>query len=194
MRSKLCGILLVLLAAGCASTGFPAATPADTRLVPPDDIIELGLDRSMKIVDIECHISPRELPDQIRSAADAHVGAGDIVAAEKEYQGGKLRWEITKMIDGKEWEVLFDPQGNPTSWEVQIDPGEAPEGVLKVTEDKVGGSITSVEKILDDAKNLTAYHVKRDADGYHYKLIVSPEGRLRMTLRETKAEIEVPLD
>jgi hypothetical protein len=182
-----------LVVVGCASTGFPSSIGDDVSLVAPDGMIEVGLGDSGRIEVVEFHVPPETLPAGIRAAAEREVGEGAIVAAEKEYLNGKLHWEITKQVGEFEHEVLFDESGRPLLWEIQIDSSKAPAAVISASEKAVKGSLQAVEEIRDASKALTEYHVKRRDGETRWKLEISPGGEVLRVLRETKAEIEVPV-
>jgi hypothetical protein len=69
-----------------------------------------------------------------------------------------------------------------------------PDAVLEAANKAVPGATrTVVEEIRDGANMLTAYHVKAEHSMIKYKISITPEGKVTKVVRETKAEIEVPL-
>jgi len=187
------GALTSLVVAGCASAGFPASIGDDVDLLGPDGTIEVSLGSGGRIEEVEFHVPAAMVPAHIRSAAEREIGPGPIVGAEKEYIAGRLHWEVTKEVGGFEHEVLFDETGRPVVWEVQVDPTKAPSAVIGASEEAVGGSLHAVEEIRDASKVLTQYHVKRRDGSLRWKLVLSPRGEVLRVLRETQAEIEVPV-
>jgi hypothetical protein len=182
-----------IVLAGCRTTGFPPETSKDAALVPANETVEVGIDDGGRVRVVEFHVPPDALPAAIRAAADREMPGGEIVGCEKEYVDGVLHWEVTKRVSGKEVEVLFDMKGNPVEWEIEIDRTAAPAAVLAAADSAAGGSVTKIEEIRDGAKKLTAYHVKKADRGIRYKLEIAPDGRVLRVLRETNAEIEIPI-
>jgi hypothetical protein len=186
-------LLLAILAAGCASNRFPPETREDLKLMRPDAKLEVGLTEDGGIGDVEFHVPLEALPAAVRAAADRHMPGGDVVDCEKEYLDGVAHWEVTKRTAGKDQEILFDSTGTPVLWELEIDPSSAPKNVIEAADAAIGGSRTKVEEIRDAAKNLTAYHIKKDEGGIRYKIVLSTKGVVEQVYREMSAEIEVPI-
>jgi hypothetical protein len=187
------GSLPLVLVACATPGGFPKETAKDVALVPATGRIEVSLDRAGGLKEVEFHISPDSLPASVRAAADRLMPDGVAVAAEKEYVRGAVCYEITKAIAGKDWEVLFDADGNVVEWEIQIARSEAPAAVLEAARKATGGEIHTVEKILGPKKDLLEYHVKKEHEGIKYKIVISIDGEVRVIYRETPAEVEVPI-
>lgn len=182
-----------VLAAGCVTYSFPPRTPAETARLGPKGKIEAQIDAKGRIVDLEFHVPPTELPAAVVEAADRVIGEGPVLDAEREFVDGVAYWEVVKRVGGKEVEVLFDAAGRPRSWEIEIDPGEAPPNVLAAAEAAAPGARRKVEKILGAARELVAYHVKTAGEQGRYKVEVSPRGEVVAVWREVDAEIEVPV-
>lgn len=159
----------------------------------PDGKIEARIDTQGRIVGLEFHVPPAELPAVIVAAAGHVIGEGPVIDVEREFIDGVGYWEVLKRIDGRQVEVLFDEAGKPKSWEVEIDPSEAPPNVLAAAEAAAPGTRSKVEKILGPARELLAYHVKLAGDRGRYKVEVSPHGKVAAVWREVDAEIEVPV-
>ena len=182
------------LLAGCASAPFPDSLATDIHLVPADGHIEFTMDESGRVVETEFHCRPEDAPPAVRAAMERVVPGGSLTGCEKEYIGDTLYWELRKAVNGRDHEVLFTPAGNVHAQEIEIDPAKAPPTVLQSAAKGVpGGTQTDVEEIRDAAGTVRAYHVKYERDRRKYKVGVTPQGGLLWTVRETTAEIEVPV-
>jgi len=190
--AKIFGSIALFFAVGCATGRFPADTAADARLVAPDGLVEFAVDDRGRVREVEFHVPLAVLPAEIRAAAEREMPGGQVLDCEKEYDGRKVYWEVTKRIGGKEQEVLFDASGRPVAFEIEVDAAAVPAAVLRAADAAVGGSRTKVEEIRDGDRRLVEYHVKKTDRGVRYKLVVTPEGKVAKIWREMKAEIEVP--
>ncbi|MEW6746590.1 MAG: PepSY domain-containing protein [Planctomycetota bacterium] len=192
---RLLGLIPVaLLLEACATSGFPSSIREDVGLVPAEKVIEVGLDASGGIAEVEFHVAASAVPEKVIAAANELMPQGEIVGCEKEYQGATLLWEVTKKVDGKDYEVLFDAGGHAIDWEIEVDAKDVPQAVIDVAKTEVsGGTVTKVEEIRDAAKALQQYHVKMTKDGIRYKIALSLDAKLLAVYREATAEIEVPL-
>jgi hypothetical protein len=191
MRSILFAAALL---AGCASSPFPDDLATDVMLVPADGFIEFSVDESGQVLDTEFHCAPEDAPPAVRAAMERVVPGGAVTGCEKEYVNGSLYWELRKNVGGRDHEVSFTPDGEVYAQEIEIDPAKAPPTVLQSAAKGVpGGTQTDVEEVRDAAGTVRAYHVKYERDRRRYKVAVTPQGGLLRTVRETTAEIEVPV-
>ncbi len=182
---------LALLLGACAA--FPPETSDLTRNLPPDGSLEVALSSSGRVLEVEFHVPPGQLPAAILAAAREVVG--EPLEAEIEFHGRTRFYEVTgKRVDGTKIEAMFDAEGRLHSLEIQVPRDEVPPEVVRAAEAwGGGGSIRSWEKILDGQEVLQAWHVKSTVAGRKLKLIFGADGALVEVRRETPAEIEVPI-
>ncbi len=154
---------------------------------------EIGIDHHGRITNIEYHIDPGDVPQAIRDAMDALHPGGEYVGAEKEVTEGRVLFELTRRVDGREVEALFTQAGHLVSEEIQI-PIEAVPTAVKASVAALlpEGEVTGWEEIRDGARRLTAYHVKVRWEGRRYKVDLTPAGGLNVLIVELPAELEVP--
>jgi len=155
--------------------------------------VEVQMDRDGRLVEVEYHLAPDRVPANVREAMDALHPGGRATAAEKEYVGSTLYWEVTKEIEGREVEALFLPDGTLHSEEVEVAAAGVPSAVQDAVRARLAGEVTKWEEIRDGERRLVEYHAKVTVADARYKLMVSAEGAVRAVVREVPAEIEVPL-
>ena len=155
--------------------------------------VEMRLDENGRPLEVEYHVSPDQVPANVMGAMDALHPGGRAIGAEKEYVGSTLYWEVTKAIDGREFEAMFLPNGELHSEELEVSATDVPPAVREAVQARIDGDVTKWEEIRDGNRDLVEYHAKATADGKKYKLIVSADGSVLGVLREMPAEIEVEL-
>jgi hypothetical protein len=172
---------------------FPADAGAILAKMGPDAILEMGFRKDGSIDEIEFHVPYDQIPADVRAALDKLLPGGEVLDAEIEYVAGAVlpRYEVTKKVDGMEAEVLVDPKGNVITWELAVAADRVPDAVKKAADGATGGEVTQYEEIRDGAKQLTAYHVKKEENGIRWKIAISPEGAVDYVRREMKSEVEV---
>jgi uncharacterized membrane protein YkoI len=188
-------LFLSFLLAGCATHRFPPQTANEVRRMGAEDAIEVTLTRGGRLAEVEFHVAAASLPAGVLRAMDEQVTGGEIVDAEVEYIAGRVYYEVAKRVGGRTTEILFDEEGRPSQWEIEVAPEAAPKAVLDAADRSCpGGTVRSVEEIRDAGRHLLAYHVKKEDGGLRYKVEIGPAGQVLVVLREVAAEIEVPID
>ena len=182
-------LLLGTLAGGCATGAHWSNADALSC-----DKLEVTMDAHGTPREIEYHIQPDQVPTVVPDAMDRLHPGGQVVAAEKEWDGKQLCWELSKEIGGFEVEAMFFPDGRLHSEEVQVAATSIPAAVRTTAEGHLGGQVNHWEEIRDGDRKLVEFHVKKTADGKDYKLRVSKAGVLLETYREVVAEIEVRVE
>ncbi|MCC6672645.1 MAG: hypothetical protein IT458_16390 [Planctomycetes bacterium] len=191
MRTSILGLALLT---GCATHHFPAATTNDVHLVQPDGRVEFAVDESGRVLEVEFHCRAEDVPEAVRAAFGKMFPGARAGDCEKEYNGGKLFYEMSLNQDGRDHEVMFTPEGKVHSHEVEVDPARLPAAVVQAAAKAVpNGRQTKTEEIRDGDGKLLEYHVKLERDGRKYKVAVATDGKVLKTVRETPAEIEVPV-
>jgi hypothetical protein len=188
MRSAVVWIPTLVLFASCASS---SSWHADDALSA--ESLEMQYDEQGARGEVEYHILPEAVPAEVRASMDALHPGGRAVAAEKEYHGSTLYWELTKEIAGREIEAMFHPDGTLHSEEVEVAMSSVPAAVQATVANSGYGMASKWEEIRDGERMLVEYHVKTVMDGRHYKLQLSTSGALLAVWREVPAEIEVPV-
>jgi len=180
----------------CLLAFASCATEADWRASEASaaEKIEVQFDATGRRTEVEYHILPEAVPAEVRAAMDALHPGGAAIAAEREYDGSTLYWELTKEIEGREVEAMFHPDGRLHSEEVEVDPSSVPSGVRDALKRRIDGQVAKWEEIRDEERQLVEYHAKTELDRKHYKVILDPGGAVRAVFREVPAEIEVPVD
>ena len=173
----------------CASGGRWSETDARDAV-----LIEMQVDDSGKPREIEYHIAPDKVPAVVREAMDKLHPGGQATAAEKEYVGSDLYWELTKNIGGREIEAMFRPDGRLHSEEIEVAADGVPQPVRDAARNRLGGTPTKWEEIHDADRKLVEYHAKGTANGQKLKLELGTDGKLQKVVREVPSEIEVPID
>jgi len=188
MRRIGLGAALVLIALAPACKSGPGWNNDDALAATK---LEIQLDKSGRMVEVEYHMKPEHVPANIREAmAKLHPG-GRFTDAEKEWNGGKLYWELSATVRGMEVEAMFTPDGMLYRQEVQVPAAKVPAAVRDAASRAVaGGRIRKWEEIRS-ADALLEYHTKIDEGGNHWKVAIKLDGTVRGVWRETPAEVEV---
>ncbi len=157
--------------------------------------IEVQVDATGRYREIEYHIAPDQVPAAVRKAMDQLHPGGPFDDAEKESDGGKVYYELSRKANGMEIEAMFLPDGSLHSEEIQIPMSKVPEAVRgRALSSMPGAQATKWEEIRDGRREVTAYHVKLSRGGDKYKVMFSADGTLEGMVREVPAEIEVPVE
>jgi uncharacterized membrane protein YkoI len=194
--------VVALCVTGCASnedgssaTSYGHVGPEIVALydvVADDGAMELELDRDGRIFEAEADVDPDRLPAVVRDAAVALAGASAVVTgAEIEYGASGRTYEVKFDRDGKGLEYVVDEAGTILEQEREIERSEAPAGVVEAAMGRIPGDFRSVE-ILEIGDEVV-YHVKTASGARRFKAVVAPDGRVLRAVRETRAEIEIPL-
>jgi hypothetical protein len=180
-------VLGVILTPACVTAGWSNEDALNAEWV------EIQLDENARPLAVEFHVSPDEVPANIMDAMDALYPGGSAVAAEKEFVGSNFYWEVTKEIDGREVEAMFQQNGKLHSLEIEVPADSVPESVRAAVQTRIQGQINKWEEIRDENRILVEYHAKLTANGKKYKAMVSTDGNVLGLVREVPAEIEVPV-
>jgi len=185
---------LFLLAAGCAlQGGLPPVVVELYDRVEPAGCIEIEAERDGSIREVEAEIPTADLPAAVLAAAEKELPGGRVTGAEIEYVGGMRSWEVKKVVDGREFELVFDETGKLLEKEEAIERSAAPAPVMQAAMGRiVGAGFKSVERIMRLGE--TEYHVKVTKGGATYKMVLTPAGKILRAVREQRAEIEIPLE
>lgn len=195
--------ILLLGSATLVSCANPGPDRGDLGSVPdevvvlydqatPTGLIELEIDRSGRIREMEADVPVQDVPRIVADAALRYLPAGRVTGAEREFTAFGDAWELKFDVQGVAWELVVDEQGRIIEEEQEIDLLSAPAAVIATSEAVIPDSLLlSVEVIRRGDE--TEYHVKRQRFGASYKVVVAPDGFLLRAVREARAEIEIPL-
>lgn len=181
-------LFAVFLGAGCHSV--PGWSNAEALHA---DSVEMQLDASGQPLEIEYHVAPDQVPPKVHAAMDALHPGGRATAAEKEFVGETLYWELTKEVDGREVEAMFRPDGTLHSEELEVSEADVPPAVVAAVRARLAGTVTKWEQIRDGQRRLVEYHAKLAVGDRKYKVIASTSGQILRVVREVPAELEIPL-
>ena len=158
------------------------------------DKVEVQVDGDGRALEIEYHVSPDVVPAAVHTAMDTLHPGGQAIGGEKEFIGSQLFWELSKVIDGREVEAMFHPDGTLRSEEAEVAVEDVPDEVRAAVAARLAGTVRKWETVRDSDRALIEYHAKVDSDGRQYKLVVSTDGEILRVVRELLAEIEVPVE
>lgn len=157
--------------------------------------LEVQVDKNGRHTEVEYHIPPGEVPGPVRAAMDQLHPGGPYEDAEREWDGGKLYYELARRVQGLEVEAMFSPDGQLHSEEIQVPMNKVPEAVRTAALSSLSGAqATMWEEIRDSKREVVEYHVKLSRGMDKYKAMLSTDGKLKGIVREVPAEIEVPID
>ena len=190
-------LALTLSLPACGSLG---GTPALVELydqVDPEGALEIELDRSGTVTELEAEIPIDDLPQAVSDTALAQFEAAEIVAAEREYGPHGRVWEVKVRHPGGEQEFVIDRYGKVRETERPLDREATPGIVLGNAASMVqthAGDVGTFESVDDvRAGDVVTYHVKHRVGGVVYKIVLTADGRVIRSVREQRAEIEIPL-
>jgi hypothetical protein len=156
--------------------------------------LEVQVDKNGRHTEIEYHIAPNEVPGPVRAAMDELHPGGPYEDAEREWDGGKLYYELSRRVGGMEVEAMFSPDGKLHSEEIQVPMNKVPEAVRTAAMSSLSGAqATKWEEIRNAKREIVEYHVKMRRGTDNYKVMVSTGGKVVGVVREVPAEIEVPV-
>ena len=194
MRNLLGTVALAALVALPACAGHRGHASWDKDDAAGARKLEVQVDGSGRHTEVEYHISPDQVPAAVRKAMDQLHPGGAFEDAEKESEGRKLYYELSRKVSGMDVEAMFTPDGALHSEEIQIPLSKVPEVVRnRAMASLSGAQATKWEEIRDSKREVTAYHVKMSRGTDRFKLMFKPDGTLEGKVREVPAEIEVPV-
>jgi len=206
MRRSLTLCSLVLLSLGLvACVSARSARPAAGGGIPPQVValaaetkpggsffIEFGPDGRLLGADAEVAIET--VPPALVAAANAKHPGGEIVGGEKEWAGGRIVWEVVKVIDGQTWEILVSSDGQVIGGEQALASSAWPANVVEAaTKATDGGSVDAVEHVWGpEAWGGEYYHVKVMKDGDSLRVGVDQSGKVVRVVRRVPGQVRVP--
>ena len=193
--------LLATCLAGCASHGAGRVPGEFVELYDqalPSGVIEIELERSGALREIEADIPVHALPAAVADAVRSGNPGVVFTGAERELRGGREAWEVKFAHQGRAQEWVVDGAGNLVETERELRRDEVPAAVVPASERALPDStLVSVEEVQAHRAAAgeigTTYHVKRARDGASYKLVLTADGGLVRAVREQRAELEIPL-
>lgn len=155
--------------------------------------LEVQVDGKGHYTEVEYHVSPDVVPQAVRAAMDKLHPGGAFTDAEKEWNEGKLYWELSRKVSGLEVEAMFEPDGTLFQEEIEVPANKVPPAVQDAVSRRLAGAKTHKwEEIRDAKRNLVEYHAKAKRGNHSYKVMVGTNAKVTGVVREIPAEIEVP--
>ncbi len=196
MLRKLGLLATLALCAGCAHFGgtkVPAVLAEMTAATRPGGELafEYAPDGTLRSIDAE--ICPCCVPQACREAADRHVPGGRVVGAEKEWNEGRLFWEIVKEQAGRRYEILMNPDGSLAGMEESLLPSELPADALAAAQAAApGGTFVVAERVTGpESWGGEEFHVKFDVKGEQIRVGVG-HGKVVRVVRKVRGEVRAP--
>jgi len=181
-------LIPLFVVAACRGTQWSADDAANCKS------LEVQVDERGGMVEVEYHVAPSVVPATVQAAMDRLHPGGPFTAAEKEWNGGVLYYELSRTVQGMEVEAMFLPDGTLHSEEVQVPASKVPAAVQAgATAAVPGARVTKWEEIRDGNRQIVEYHAKATKGDQKYKIMVHRDGSVRGTVREVPSEIEVPV-
>ncbi len=185
---------LLLAAAALLVCGCQSATTIDPAVARDAASLEVQVDGDGNLCEVEYHLAPSKVPENIRKAMLAlHPGA-QLTDAEREENGGEWFWELAGQTGGYEVEAMFHADGSLHSEEIQVPADRVPGGVREsIARLWPGAPVKAWEEIRNEARAILEYHVKLESGAWKLKVMVAPNGSILGAVREIASEIEVPI-
>lgn len=211
MRWTLCGIVLVLVAAGCATDKncqkqaeqpkqvqkeCPALEAAVSAFIleglqsPHALRAKFYLDASGRVVKSAAYVSKKAVPEWLHTLADEKIGKGEGTEFELEqYENGDQVYEVTRKVDGKEVELSVKTDKTLKYIERPMDPDALPEAIKAAVAGQAGFLADSAAH--KEGPGLLHYTLRGKKGGEPWHLILDGEGKLIGSYRILEARIEV---
>jgi hypothetical protein len=185
------GLFCLLVCVGCA--GLPREIVSLAQDTKMGGELAFEVDESGKIIGMDAEVDPSTVPQVCRDAANRHYPGGSVTGAEKEWNGGKIYWEIVKNINGQRFEILMNADGSLAGYEQALRSNEVPAGVVEAARKAVpNGRLVVVERVTGpEAKLGEEYHVKMDVSGEQLRVGVGG-GKVVRVVRKIRADFRVP--
>ena len=188
-------IVAVAMLSGCQS-GLGKASPRLVELYDmgrPDGVIEIEICRDGTIREMEGDVAVSALPALVKEAALKRAPGGRIIGAEREFMTDAMGWEVKIHHEGRDWEFVLDETGKLLEMEKELRAAEVAPVVLGAAEAAVPGSTFKSVELITLQDGTEEYHVKRLVQNVSYKVVLSPDGKVKRKVREHRAEIEIPI-
>jgi len=193
---RLAGLFIVAACSACAGLGghrVPKSIVSVAQDTKTGGELAFEIDENGTIIGVDAEIDPSKVPQVCREAADRHFPGGRVTGAEREWNGGKLYWEVVKDIDGQRIEILMNDDGSLAGHEKALRDREVPADVIAAARTAVpNGQLAAVERVTGpEAKFGEEYHVKIDVGGEQLRVGVGG-GKVIRVVRKMKADFRVP--
>ena len=127
----------------------------------------------------EKKVAVEDLPKAVLKAAKAKFPEAKIRGASKEVEGGETMYEVELSVDGKNVDLLIEPDGEIEAVEEEIDADDLPKAVVKAAKAKFPkGKIAKVEEITTEDDKVVyelAISVKGDEI---VEVVMAPNGKI----------------
>jgi len=193
---RIAGVIILASFVGCAGIGGKSVSKGIASLAQDTKMggeLAFEIDENGKIIGMDAEVDPSMVPQVCREAADRHYPGGRVTGAEKEWNGGKIYWEVVKDINGQRVEILMNKDGSLAGHEMALRTNEVPADVVAAARAAVpNGRLVVVERVTGpEAKKGEEYHVKMDVSGEQLRVGVGG-GKVIRVVRKIKADFRVP--
>lgn len=196
MMKNALGVAALSLLAACAGMGHGMSKSLvelaqETRM---GGEFVLEVEQNGSVVGAEAEISPSDVPQACRDAAQTHAPGGQVTGAEKEVVKGKTYYELRLMVRGRRVEVMMKPDGTQVGREEELAPSDVPAGIVDAARSAVpDGTLVVVERVSGpEALVGESFHVKLRVHDEIQRVSVTQDGKVVKILRKIKAEVKVP--
>lgn len=133
----------------------------------------------------EKEISKHQVPKAVLEAFEKAYPNAKKVEFEKEKFEGKEAYEVEYKENGKEYEILYSPEGVILQKEETIDVKELPESIVQaISKAHPKATIKEAEKIMKPDGTVTGYEVELKSEGKELKLELDTNGNFLKTETE----------
>lgn len=185
--------LLPLAACGSSSLGkMPDSVVELYDQTDPAGGMEFELDRKGHLLEIEADVPIENVPQHLITAVHAQHPGAQLRGAEREINAHGEMWELKFISLGREYELVFDEDGEVHETEMSLMWPEVPPAVVAAADKALPESIPVSAELITQGKS-KSYHIKKDKGGARYKIVLDERGEVVRLVREQRAEIEIPL-
>lgn len=184
---------LPLVACSSSSLGHvPESVVELYDMANPAGGMELELERDGELIAIEADVAVSQVPQHLVQKVNQMHPNALMQGAEREIAPGMELWELKFVSQGRNYELVFDEEGNVHETEMSLTWGEAPRSILSAADLALPGGVPiSIELVTVGETKL--YHVKKERDEARYKIVLDESAKVLRLVREQRAEIEIPL-
>jgi len=127
----------------------------------------------------EKKIEVEDLPKAVLKAVKAKFPEAKIRGAAKEVEDGETMYEVELTVDGKNVDVLVEPEGDIEAIEKEIEIEDLPRAVLKAARAKFPkGKIAKVEEITEEDDKVTYELVIAVQGKEDVEVVMAPNGKI----------------
>jgi hypothetical protein len=127
----------------------------------------------------ESKIEAEDLPKAVLKVVKAKFPEAKIRGAAKEVEGGETKYEVEMTVDGKNVDVVFEPDGEIEAIEKEIEAEDLPKAVLKAAKSKFPkAKIGKVEEITLEGDKVLYEIAFASEGGKSVEVVMAPNGKI----------------